>query len=107
MPALRPREPAPTAGDLQGAAAGRIDVTVSAGRGRVEVALVDDGEAFNPVEAPVIELGETIEDRRIGGLGLKFVRTYMDRLDYRRDGELNRLHLVMDINSAKRRQGGG
>jgi anti-sigma regulatory factor (Ser/Thr protein kinase) len=66
----------------------------------ISAELVDNGKAFNPVEAVLPELGEGIEDRQIGGLGIKFVRTYMDHLDYRREGGCNRLRLQMNVQAA-------
>jgi anti-sigma regulatory factor (Ser/Thr protein kinase) len=65
--------------------------------GTVNVALIDNGVAFNPVEAVSPERSGGIEEREIGGLGLKLIRSYVKRLDYRRDGAFNHLHLEMDI----------
>ena len=67
---------------------------------RIAAELVDNGIAFNPLEVDVPELSDDIDEVRIGGLGLRFVRTYVDRLDYRRDGGLNRLRLEKDLAAA-------
>lgn len=85
---------------FEGHAESRIELTVELRDGGLDAVLVDNGRPFNPVEAELPDLGEGLDERRIGGLGLKFVRTYMDRLDYRRDGELNRLQLHMNVNAA-------
>jgi anti-sigma regulatory factor (Ser/Thr protein kinase) len=79
----------------------RIELSVSLQDGLVSAELVDNGKAFNPVDAALPELGEGIEDREVGGLGLRLVRTYMDRLDYQRDGALNRLRLQMNMDAAE------
>lgn len=79
-----------------------IRLSVALAGGRLDVELVDNGNAFNPVEAPLRDIGTGLEERQIGGLGLKFIRTFADRLDYRRDGEFNRLHLQFDVNAADR-----
>ncbi|HEX7776998.1 MAG TPA: ATP-binding protein [Parvibaculum sp.] len=78
----------------------RIRLSVELKDGIVNAELVDNGKAFNPVEAVLPDLGEGIEGRRIGGLGIKFVRTYVDQLNYRRDGDFNRLCLKMNMQAA-------
>lgn len=85
---------------FEGHAESRIELTVELRDGGLDAVLIDNGRPFNPVEAELPDLGEGLDERRIGGLGLKLVRTYMDRLDYRRDGELNRLQLHMNVNAA-------
>ena len=46
--------------------------------------MVDDGIPFNPfgIETPDTEL--SLEERKIGGLGIHLVRKMMDRVSYRR-----------------------
>ena len=85
---------------FEGHAESRIELTVELRDGGLDAVLIDNGRPFNPVEAELPDLGEGLDERRIGGLGLKLVRTYMDRLDYRRDGELNSLQLHMNVNAA-------
>lgn len=85
---------------FDGHAEGGINLSIEVDNGVIHADLVDNGRAFNPLEAELPDLGGDIEGRRIGGLGLKFVRTYVDRLDYRRDGEFNRLSLQMNVNAA-------
>ena len=78
-------------------AAGAIRLSVELIDGTVNVALIDNGVAFNPVEAPEPEREGSLEEREIGGLGLKLIRTYVNRLDYKRDGAFNHLHMEMDV----------
>lgn len=94
-------------GFQEGGAEPRIGLLVALDRGVVSAELTDNGRAFNPLEATLPEFSEGIEDREIGGLGLKLVRTYMDRLDYERDGALNRLRLQMNMNAAEQGPTGG
>lgn len=47
------------------------------------VTLTDWAPAFNPLEVPQPDLGASIEDRPLGGLGLLFVRRTADSLSYR------------------------
>jgi len=55
--------------------------------------LEDDAAAFNPLDAPPPDLDKSLEERRIGGLGIHLVRNVMDQLHYERDGRMNRLTL--------------
>jgi serine phosphatase RsbU (regulator of sigma subunit)/anti-sigma regulatory factor (Ser/Thr protein kinase) len=55
--------------------------------------LEDDAAAFNPLDAPPPDLDKSLEERRIGGLGIHLVRKTMDELHYERDGRMNRLTL--------------
>lgn len=91
---------------FDGQGGSEIRLSVQLRNGIIDAELVDNGKAFNPVEAALPELGEGIEDRQIGGLGLKFVRTYMDGLEYRREGGFNRLRLRMNVQAANGGQQG-
>jgi sigma-B regulation protein RsbU (phosphoserine phosphatase) len=55
--------------------------------------LEDDAAAFNPLDAPPPDLDKSLEERRIGGLGIHLVRNIMNELHYERDGRMNRLTL--------------
>jgi anti-sigma regulatory factor (Ser/Thr protein kinase) len=55
-----------------------------------EVQIIDDGAAFNPLEAPAPEISSPLEDREVGGLGIHFIRTLMTDVKYeRREGKNN------------------
>ena len=69
----------------------KVRLSVQAGELRVEVE--DDGHPFNPLEAPDPDLTTDLEDRKIGGLGIHFVRKLMDGLEYQRQGDRNLLTL--------------
>jgi len=51
----------------------------------------DDGLPFNPLEAPEPDLYSPIETRQVGGLGIHLIRNVTDGLEYRRDGDRNRM----------------
>lgn len=57
----------------------------------VTVEVEDEGEAFNPLEAPVPDVTRPLEERSAGGLGIHLVRTLMDGLGYTRQGNKNLL----------------
>ena len=55
----------------------------------------DDGQPFDPLtEAPEPDLDATLEDRRIGGLGIYFAETIMDEMRYEREDGRNHLTLT-------------
>ena len=74
---------------------GRHDIIVVLSRQDDEIVidLIDDAIAFNPLEAPEPDLAAPLENRRIGGLGVHFVKTMMDEVSYSRDGDRNHLRL--------------
>jgi anti-sigma regulatory factor (Ser/Thr protein kinase) len=59
----------------------------------IEVELSDDGVAFDPRTLPEPDTAASLDSRPIGGLGVHLVRQFVDQIDYRRDGDRNRLRL--------------
>lgn len=53
-------------------------------KGVVRLRLIDDGGEFNPLEQERPYLGGNLDKRRVGGLGLYFIRTLFPRANYRR-----------------------
>ena len=70
---------------------GRIVVRLDYQPGEISAEVHDDGVAFDPVSADVSDLDGTVETRRIGGLGIHFVKELMDHVGYLRVGNENRL----------------
>ena len=66
-----------------------IAVSVDVIDGLVTATVVDDGEAFDPREAPVPDLDAPLEERKAGGLGMHLVRATMDEVEYRREDGRN------------------
>ena len=57
---------------------------------RLKVQIVDDGKPFNLLEAKTSdEFSKPLEERRIGGLGIHFVREMMDEVEYLRVNDRN------------------
>jgi anti-sigma regulatory factor (Ser/Thr protein kinase) len=81
--------------------AGRHDILVrlELRSGAVEVLVEDDGKAFDPlaVAAPRPRSESGAADAALGGVGLHFVRSLMDRLEYARHDGFNRLRLVKKL----------
>ena len=69
-----------------------IEVSLSSAEEVVTVEITDDGRSFDPLtEAPEPDLDSSLNERRIGGLGVFFVRSMMDDLQYRREQGKNHL----------------
>ncbi|MBN1940103.1 MAG: ATP-binding protein [Candidatus Aminicenantes bacterium] len=57
------------------------------------VEIRDQGIAFDPLEVEKPDTGVGLEERKVGGLGIFFIREVTDRVQYRRDGAENVLTL--------------
>lgn len=69
-----------------------IDIRATVENGVVEVAVEDDGMAYDPLaDTPEFDPNQSMEERRIGGIGVHLIRTLMDEIDYLRVGDRNRL----------------
>jgi serine/threonine-protein kinase RsbW len=67
----------------------RLGMPVRHGSQLIEVEVEDDGRPFNPLDAPPPDVHASVEQRRIGGLGIYLVRRVMDDLEYRRQQDRN------------------
>jgi len=64
----------------------------------IMIMIKDDAKAFDISDTE--EFGDAekaVEERHVGGLGIHFVKTMMDRVSYKRDGEINVLSLWKKI----------
>ena len=72
-----------------------IRITLTERDGALVTVLEDDGTAFDPfTSAPAPDLEADVEERRIGGLGVYFVKTLMDDVAYERLDNCNRITLI-------------
>lgn len=54
----------------------------------IEIAFIDEGVAFNPLEAHAADAASIVENRRMGGQGIRIARKLADEMEYeRRDGK--------------------
>ena len=70
-----------------------MTLTLRVDEGVVVAEVSDDGIAFDPLKVPPPDLAADLESRPIGGLGVHFVKTLMDEVAYRREGDRNVLTL--------------
>lgn len=61
--------------------------------GCLETTVEDDGIAFDPLQAAEADLSSPLPSRRVGGLGVHFVKNLMNAVSYERIGGCNRLSL--------------
>ena len=75
---------------------GDIPITMTAAGERAEFAVRDRGIPFDPnQDAPPPPEAASFDDIPIGGLGLPLVRSIVDRMEYRREGDVNHLRLLL------------
>ncbi len=64
---------------------------------RLAIIIADDGIPFNPFGGTAAEIGGSIEERDIGGLGIHLVTTLMDECDYSRRSGRNVVTIVKNL----------
>lgn len=64
---------------------GPIQIRCSCGDGLLRIVIRDRGRPFDPRKAPDPDLGDDVETRVIGGLGVFLVREMADEIQYRDD----------------------
>lgn len=77
--------------------AGEVRVHLRHTGDALELTLSDDGDAFDPFHAPPPDLSGTVEERRIGGLGVHLVRTLADSFGYERANGRNIVSLRLSL----------
>ena len=61
----------------------------------VRIEVVDEARPFDPLQdAPQPTTDASVEERKVGGLGVHIAKQLMDELEYRRENGKNRLTLV-------------
>ena len=76
-----------------------IEVRLERERENVRATVSDDARPFNPFDAAEPDISLSIEDRKIGGLGIFLVRQLMDDFDYRRENGRNYVRLRKRLRS--------
>ncbi len=63
----------------------RIEITVGLEAEDLAIVIVDDSAAFDLSNAPTPDIGASLDERPLGGLGLFLVHQMMDSVEYRRE----------------------
>ena len=66
-----------------------IELVLRLEGGVLAIEIADDGRAFDPLQAPAPDIGASLQDRAMGGLGIYLVRKTMDTVAYRRQDGRN------------------
>jgi anti-sigma regulatory factor (Ser/Thr protein kinase) len=61
------------------------------------VTLKDAGKPFNPLEMPDPDISSSVEERKIGGLGIFLCKQFMDEVEYRYEDGCNILTMKKNI----------
>lgn len=72
-----------------------IELTVQPAAEEVVLDFVDDGVPFDPTAAADPPRPASMADATVGGRGLALVRRAASRIEYRRSGEHNHLHIAV------------
>ncbi len=64
--------------------------------GRLEITIKDDGKPFNPFDQAKPDTALTVEERKIGGLGVLLVKELMSEVSYQRQQGSNIVTLILN-----------
>ena len=65
---------------------------------QLKIIIIDDAGPFNILETPDNEdVEKPVGERRIGGLGIHFIKKLTDQLEYQSVGGMNRLEMVKKL----------
>jgi serine/threonine-protein kinase RsbW len=76
---------------------GEIVVRLAYSPSELQLIVEDTGRAFDPMQAPRPDLGAPLQARRVGGLGIHFIKSLMDEVVYERADGRNRLSLKKQL----------
>lgn len=71
-----------------------ITVRMELRPGAIAITIEDRGRPFDPRRASAPDLAAPLRARKVGGLGVHFMRSLMDDMTYARAGDTNRLCLI-------------
>jgi len=74
-----------------------IKVTITPQKGKICLSIEDDGIPFNPIEFDTPDVACSVENCKIGGLGIHIMRKLMDDICYQRCGDKNVLTLKKNL----------
>jgi serine/threonine-protein kinase RsbW len=86
---------------LKGAADHEISVELDGAEGMLTVQIIDDGIEFDPTRAGAPDTSGGLMERKIGGLGIAFVRKFVDSFEYERDDGRNRVTVRRRIDPSR------
>ncbi len=73
---------------------GLIEIVCEPGQGELVITIQDHAQPFDPRDVPPPNLNATLDELKIGGLGLHFMRQVMDAVEFSSTASGNKLVLV-------------
>jgi serine/threonine-protein kinase RsbW len=80
-----------------GKASGTIRFSIDIDATRIVITISDNGVPYDPTGIPQPEIPDAAARASVGGLGIHMVKSRVDRMNYRRLGQENRLEIQIDI----------
>lgn len=74
-----------------------FSITLEKDSKQVRIHLVDDGVEFNPLQNGLPDLESSLDDRKIGGLGIFLVQQLSEKIDYAREEDQNKLDVLVNV----------
>lgn len=81
----------------EGMTPGNIGLSVYKNENKIVVTVEDTGHSFDPSTLDSPDLSDDIDERKIGGLGVYFVKEMVDELAYESSNGVNMLSLKMNL----------
>jgi sigma-B regulation protein RsbU (phosphoserine phosphatase) len=75
----------------------KIDFAVNLQDGSITMIFTDDGKEFDPFKSAEVDITSSIEERKIGGLGIYLIKKIADEVKYERADKKNVLTIRMKI----------
>lgn len=76
-----------------------IDISVERFDEHLTITVIDDGVPFDPLQKAISDETVSLEDHKIGGLGILLIRKLMDGVSYKRQGGCNIVILNKNLNT--------
>ena len=74
---------------------GDVEINCKVENDRLIIEIIDSGKPFDVTSLPDPDLTADIDERKIGGLGVFFIKKLMDEVRYRREDDRNVLDLIV------------
>jgi serine/threonine-protein kinase RsbW len=75
----------------------RVEVSLALRDCCLTLMIEDDGPSFDPLSLAAPDVTASLEERRVGGLGVYLVRQMMDAVSYKRLGGRNQLSMTKRV----------
>ncbi len=76
---------------------GEVTLDMNVENNAIKMKISDKGIPFNPLEKETADLNVSLEERKIGGLGIYLIKEIMDKVEYEYKEKNNILNLEFDI----------